>query len=383
MTNLSPDKTLQFLFQRTQEWLKPRLKQHRALKLALGCIFLATLYWGIFASDRFVSEAHVVVNRTDLAGNPSVDFGALFAGGGMNSQDVMLLRDHLLSMDMLQKIDSQLHLREHFSDAQHDLLSRLWSRDVEIERFHEYYLSRVSVEFDDYAKVLVVKVQAYTPEMAQKICLALVEEGERFMNKMGHSLALEQVTFLEKQAEVMGERVTKTRQALLDYQNAKNQLSPKASMEGVGAIIARMEGEMSQLSARREVMLGYLSPSSFDVVQLDHEIAAIKKQLSQSQARLTSSQGGALNRVYEEFQRLEMQAVFAQEVYQQALNALEKGRIESVRTLKKITIVQNPTLPQLSTQPRRLYNTVVFSLSALLLAGIVHLLVAIIRDHKD
>lgn len=369
--------------QQIQEWLLPRMMRRRILSAAFVSIGAAALYWGVLASDRFVSEAHVVINRTDLAGHQSVDFGALFSGAGSSKQDIMLLRDHLLSMDMLQKLDAQLDLRGHFSDTQHDVLSRLWSRDIEVERFHKYFRTRVEIEFDDYADLLVIRTQAYSPVMAQRICAALVAEGERFMNQMGHSLALEQVTFLEKQAESMGARVAKTRQALLDYQNVKRLASPKASIEGAGAIIARLEGEISQLSARREAMLGYLSPTSSDVVQIDLQISALKKQLSLTQQRMTSVQGEALNRINEEYQRLEMEAAFAQEVYQQALTALEKGRIESVRTLKKISVVQSPTLPQQSLEPQRLYNTVIFTLATLMLAGIVHLLAAIIRDHKD
>ena len=34
-------------------------------------------------------------------------------------------------------------------------------------------------------------------------------------------------------------------------------------------------------------------------------------------------------------------------------------------------------------EPRRLYNVVVFVIVALMLAGVLHLLAAIVRDHKD
>jgi capsular polysaccharide transport system permease protein len=78
-----------------------------------------------------------------------------------------------------------------------------------------------------------------------------------------------------------------------------------------------------------------------------------------------------------------MAAMFAQDVYKTALTALEKGRIEATRNLKMVTIVQNPTLPQYPLEPRRIYNIVVFALSVLVLAGIVQLLAAIIRDHQD
>jgi capsular polysaccharide transport system permease protein len=90
-----------------------------------------------------------------------------------------------------------------------------------------------------------------------------------------------------------------------------------------------------------------------------------------------------LNRTVEEFQRLQLAADFAMEVYKTALVSLEKGRVEATRTIKKVSVLQAPGLPQYPMEPRRLYLIVVFVLSALLLAGIVHLIAAIIRDHKD
>ena len=45
--------------------------------------------------------------------------------------------------------------------------------------------------------------------------------------------------------------------------------------------------------------------------------------------------------------------------------------------------MQTPTLPEYAEQPRRLYNSLVFALIALLIAGISLLLVSIVRDHFD
>lgn len=78
-----------------------------------------------------------------------------------------------------------------------------------------------------------------------------------------------------------------------------------------------------------------------------------------------------------------MEAAFAQDVYKTALVALEKGRVEVTRNLKKMSVIQAPTLPQYPMEPRRYYNTLVFMLIAMLLAGVIHLLAAIVRDHKD
>jgi capsular polysaccharide transport system permease protein len=370
-------------FERVHQRLAPHLVRRRAFQAALVGIVLAILYWGVIASDRYVSEADVVVDRTDVGGGQSIDFSVLITGGGRSTYDLMLMRDHLRSVDMLQKLDARLKLRVHYSDWKRDPLSRMWSEDAEQEFFHRHYLSRVSIELDDAVGVLRIKAQAYSPEMARAIASALVEEGERFMNEMAHRLARDQVGFLEKEVDRMSERLLKARRAMVDFQNAKGFISPQAAAESLSTIVARLEGQLTELKAKREAMLGYLSPSAPDIALIDLEIGAIVKQLRTEQGRLTSPKGGTLNRTVEEFQRLEMETMFAQDVYKTALVALEKGRMEATRNLKKVSIVQSPTLPQYPLEPRRIYNIVVFTLSVLMLAGIAQLLAAIVRDHKD
>jgi capsular polysaccharide transport system permease protein len=119
------------------------------------------------------------------------------------------------------------------------------------------------------------------------------------------------------------------------------------------------------------------------VSQLNLQISALEKQLKEENDRLASPQAKTINAVVEEFQRLEMEAGFAQDLYRTGLAALEKGRVEAIRTLKKVSILQNPTRPQYPLEPQRIYNIAVYFLSALATAGIVYLLAAIIRDHKD
>ncbi|MCP5255762.1 MAG: chain-length determining protein [Zoogloeaceae bacterium] len=364
------------------ESTQKRVAGRRLFFAAIAATVLAAIYWSVIASDRYVSEAHVVVDRTDVGSASALNFGAILTGS-TGSQDLLLLRDHLLSIDMLNKLDEKLNLRAHFSDESRDALSRMWARDTELERFHEYYLSRVSAELDDFSGVLKIRVQAFTPAFAQAVSRELVAEGERFMNEIAHRLAREQVVFIEDQVQKMGERVMKARSEVVQFQNVKGLVSPQGTVETLAAITAKIEGQLAELKAKKQAMLGYLSPDAADVAQVDFQIKALEKQKADEELKLTSTKGKALNRVVEEFQRLQLEAEFAQDVYRTALVALEKGRVEATRTLKKLTIVQSPSLPEYPLAPRRIYNVVVFALGALLIAGIAHLLGAIIRDHKD
>jgi capsular polysaccharide transport system permease protein len=363
--------------------IKQTLLRRRIIGAAVIASLLAAVYWLAIASDRYVSEAHVIIQRTDLPGGQGMDFSSLLGGAGGNRGDQLLLRDHLLSVDMLKKLDTTLGLRAHYSDPDRDPLSRMWFQNTPIERFHQYYLSRVSVELDDYAGVLMIKAQGYNPQTAHAITAQLVQEGERFMNGMAHSLALGQVAFLEKQVAEMNQRTMQTRQAVLRYQNAKGLVSPQATAENIAGIVARLEAQRTELETQRSASQAYLVPSHPGIIQLSQQIAAVQKQITQEQAKLASPDGKTLNRTVEEFQRLEMEAAFAQDVYKTGLVALEKGRIEATRTIKKVSVLQAPTLPESALEPRRYYNTLVFMLVALLLAGVAHLLTAIVRDHKD
>ena len=360
------------------------LARHRILGVALLASLVAAFYWGIIASDRYVSEAHVIIQRTDLAGGQDMDFAGLFGNiGGGSRADQLLLRDYLLSADMLKKLDARLNLRSHYSDWYRDPLSRMWFADAPQELFHRHFLSMVSVEFDDYAGVLVIKAQGYDPKTAHALAAMLVEEGEHYMNAMAHDLARGQVVFLERQAGDMSARTARARQAVLDYQNSKGLVSPQGTVTNLAAIIDRLDAQLADLRARRTAMLGYLMPANSNITELNLQIAAVENQIRQEQGRLVSPNGKKLNSIVEEFQRLQMNAEFAQDVYKTALIALEKGRIEATRTLKKVSVLQAPTEPQYPLEPRRIYNTVVFILTTLLLAGVAHLLAAIIRDHKD
>lgn len=349
-----------------------------------GCLsVLAALYWVFLASDRYVSEAHVLVQRTDLVSTQGMDFSSLLGGVNGNKTDQLLLRDFLTSVDMLKKLETALKLKAHYSNPTHDLLSRMWLTAPSMEWFQRYYLTRVAVDYDDLAGVLIVKAEGYDAKTAFAITTLLMQEGDLFMNDMAHGLAQGQVDFLQNQLVQINVRAMRARQAVLDYQNKNGLVSPQGSVEAISIVLAKLEAQRTELETQRRAGMSYLMPTDPGMVLMSQQITAIGKQIAQEQAKVTSLNGKSLNRTAEEFQRLEMEAAFTQDVYKTALTALEKGRIEAVRTIKKLSVVQAPTFPESSQEPRRYYNAVVFALLAMLMAGVIHLIGAIVHDHKD
>lgn len=231
-------------------WLSIRLFR-RLIRLILVSAVIGTLYWLLIASDRYVSEANVIIRKTDSVSVPSFDISMLVSGvSGVNRADQLLLREYLLSVDMLKKLDASLDLRSHYSDGRRDLVSRMWFKDASMEWFHRHYLSRVEVVYDDFAGVLRVKAQAYDPQTAQLITSMLVQEGERYMNQLGHDLADVQVSFLNTQVSLAQLRFQQASQALLNFQNSKGLLSPQATAESISTVIAGLESQRAQLQTQ-------------------------------------------------------------------------------------------------------------------------------------
>ena len=188
---------------------------------------------------------------------------------------------------------------------------------------------------------------------------------------------------IEKQVKQRETLALGARQRLLAFQNAKGLISPQAAAENLTGVVNKLEEQLSELSARKTALLGYLAPAAPAVVEVDLQIKAVEKQIKTEKARLTGSKDQSLNKTVEEYQRLQLEADFMQEAYKSALIGLEKGRVEATRILKKVLVLQSATLPEYPLRPRRLYNIATFLIGALLLAGLIHLLVAIVRDHRD
>ncbi len=368
---------------RLRSWFSLRLFDH-AVRVVLILAVLTSAYWLIFASNRYVSEANVIIRKTDSVGAPSFDLGMLVSGvATVDRANQLLLRDYLLSVDMLKKLDESLDLRTHYSSSDHDLVSRMWFQDASLEWFHRHYLRRVEVEFDDFSGVLRIKVQAYNPEMAQAITELLVKEGERYMNVLGHEMAQVQVDFLVTQVDEAQERFQKASQDLLNYQNAAGLLSPQATAESINAIVAALEGQRAQLQTQLASLPKSLDRDHPNILMLKQSLKAVDEQIKQEKLKLATPSGGTLNAYVEEFYRLDMNVKFTQELYKSSLTALEKGRIDATRMLEKVSVLQSATLPEYPMEPRRLYNTLVTLLLALILAGILKLLKSIVLDHVD
>ena len=350
-------------------------------RLVLIVSLICIIYW-IFSSDRYVSEATILIQNTEQITTQNIDVTSLLSGnGGPNKSDQLLLSEYLLSVDMLKKLDKNLNLRSHYSDRRWDFASRMWLGKYYLEWFYRYYLSRVSVTYDEISGVLRIQAQAYEPEIAYKIAQLLVKEGEIFMNEMSHALARKQVDFLDKQVIQAQIELINASKELINFQNQKGLISPKTTIESINSIIAKLEGQRTELQTQLASLPRALDKNHPARKTLEQSLIAIEQQIIEEKVKLASKNGVALNSLMEKEQLLQLELKFKQDLYQTSLIALEKGKMDAARILKHISILQKPIFPEYAWQPRRLYGIINTLCIMLLIIGLLNLLKSIILDH--
>ena len=287
---------------------------------------ISIMYW-IFASDRYVSEATILIQNTEQITTSNMDITTLLSGvGGSNKTDQLLLSEYLLSVDMLKKLDKTLDLRAHYSSDCWDFASRMWLGKYYLEWFHRYYLSRISVIYDDFSGVLHIEAQAYDAKMAHDIANLLVKEGEWFMNEMSHALARVQVEFLEKQVDQAQAQVLQASKNLITFQNQKGLASPTATVESIHSIIAKLENQRTEIQTKLASLPSNLSSNHPTKTTLQQSLTAVEKQIVQEQLRLASTSGNPLNSLMEQEQLLQLELKFKQIFIKQLLLLLKKEK---------------------------------------------------------
>ncbi|WP_095165271.1 ABC transporter permease [Pseudomonas sp. Irchel 3H3] len=358
-------------------------------RLAIGLVALpltmAAIYYGIFAIDRYVSSAQVVVRQDGGNQGAAVPgLATLLTGTNPASrEETLYLREYIVSMDMMLLLEERLQWVELYSNQRSDVFFWLNS-GAERETLLKYYQRMVSAHYDETTGLLRVEVQAFTPELSEQMLRTILEASEHFVNEVSHSIAREQMTFAKGELETARANYADRKTELIDFQNDNKVLDGGGTAQSRATIIADLEGQYTKEQAIITEMLYKLRPDSPQVKQQKQKVSAIAQQLAKEKRLLVSSPDGSqLNVVASRFQQLTLDARIAEESYKTAVAALDNARIEASKKIRTLVTVVSPNSPQQALYPERLYNLATILLGLLMLYGITRFILASIEDHRD
>lgn len=347
----------------------------------IACFSVAVIYLGLIASDRYVSRAEIIIKQAEQM-KMLPDALSMLGIGGSNHQDVLLIQDYLKSWDMLAKLDSTLGLKAHYQSDKADFISRL-PGDVSREDFLTYYRDHLMLRLDEISGVLTIELQAFDPEYGQQVVSQMLKESEKFINKLGHQVALDQLAFVEKEVERSYQRLQAKKAKVLAFQNSHQLISPESTSSARLNVVSEIEGELVRQQAELKRLRSYMKESAPAVVSVQTQIDALNNQLLQEQSRLTGSDNASMNEITARYLDVQTQATLAADIYKTGLISLEQARVEAYRKLKHLLVITQPTLAQDAEYPRRLYNLATVAVLLCLFYGLIIMGLATLREHQD
>ena len=344
---------------------------------------LAAIYFGLIASDVYISESRFVV-RSPQRQAPT-GLGALFTGTAFSrsQDDTYSVHDFVLSRDALKVLDEQLALRKAYSSNDADFINRFpgvdW--DDSFEAFHRYYRKHVTIEYDTVSSITILKVRAFTGDDAKKINDLLLKMGERLVNNLNDRSRQDLIKTAEVEVAVGEEKVKQAAVALAGFRTNQTVFDPdrQSTMQLQG--VARLQDEVVATETQLN-QIQRVSPSNPQVGSLKNRIETLRRAIANETAKVAGA-GASLTSKSGAFERLALEKTFAEKQLAGSLAALESAKSEALRKQLYLERLVQPNLPDKSAEPRRLRSIFMIFVLGLVAWGVISLLVASIKEHAD
>ena len=344
---------------------------------------LALVYFGLMASDVYISESRFVVRSPDR--QVATGLGAFLKGAGFSraQDDSYTVHDYILSRDALKEINDKLGVAKAFASSSVDLFSRFGALDFDnsFEALHRYYQKRVNVQQDTASSITTLTVHAYTAQDALNINQKLLELSEALVNRLNERGRQD---LIRSAASEVADAETKSKAAALAlsaYRNAKGVVDPERQATVQLQQVAKLQDELIATKTQLAQLRAF-TPQNPQIQSLQLRAQTLQAEMD---AETTKVAGGerSLSGKAAEFQRLALEREFADKQLGSALVSLEQARNEAQRKQVYLERIAQPSLPDVAMEPRRLRSILATLVLGLVAWGILTMLLAGVREHQD
>jgi capsular polysaccharide transport system permease protein len=344
---------------------------------------LAILYYGLFASDVYISESRFIVRSPNKPSTTGLGVLLKSTGFANAGDEIYAAHDYVLSRDALQALNRDGAFQRAYTAPSVSVIDRfnpMGGRGT-FESLYKYYKKKVSIDQDSTSSIVTLTVHAFTPQDARRFNEKLLEMAEATVNELNERGRQDLVRFAQAEVDEAKTQARDAALALSAYRNQEGVVDPEKQATVQLQMISKLQDDLiasrTQLSELREV-----APQNPQIEVLNTRVqeleSAINDQLSQvaGGSRSLSSQAAR-------YQRLALDSQFADKQLAVAMASLEDARNEARRKQAYVERIAQPNLPDDALEPRRLrgiFSTFVLGLAAW---GILSMLIAGMLEHQD
>jgi capsular polysaccharide transport system permease protein len=346
---------------------------------------LAVIYFGFMASDVYVSESRIVVRspeRPTVASSSGI--GSLLQGVGFAraSEDSYSVQDYVMSRDALKALNERIGLDRKYADPKVDPISRFSGIDPDnsFEALHEYYKKMVKVQTDSASSISTVTVRAFSAKDAYEANRILLEKSEELVNRLNERGRGDLLRYAQAEVATAAAKAKEAAVQLSAYRNSKSVLDPEKQAGVQMQQVAKLQDELIATSVQL-AQLRTSTPGNSQIPALVSRARTLRDEIAKETAKATGGQQSLADK-FADYQRLALDAEFANKQLGSALTSLEMARNEVQRQQVYLERIAQPSLADVAQEPHRVRSIIATLLLGLIAWGILSMLVAGVREHK-
>jgi capsular polysaccharide transport system permease protein len=239
----------------------------------------------------------------------------------------------------------------------------------------------IVVEFDTTTGISTLRVHAFNAEDARRMNEQLLQMGESLVNELNERARKDTIEFAQREVAIAEGKSREAAAALSAYRNENAVLDPEkqGAMQLQG--LAKLQDELIATTVQI-TQVKTLSPDNPQLPSLQKRLASIQGAIAAETSKVAGGRA-SLSEKAAEYERVAMDRVFAEKQLATALSSLEQARADAQRKQLYLERIAQPSLPDLALEPRRARSIFATLFVGMLAWGILGMLIAGVREHRD
>lgn len=344
---------------------------------------LASLYFGLMASDVYVSQAQFVVRSPDKPATTGI--GVLLKSVGFSNagDEIFATQDYVLSRDALRTLNAKGAVERAYTRPGVSIFDRFnplgWNGSF--EDLYDYYSGKVGIEHDTTSSITTLSVKAFSAEEAHLFNKQLLAQAEALVNRLNTRGQSDLVDYAERETREAEQAGLRASRELARYRDQRGVIDPEKQATVQLQMVSKLQDEL--IGARTQLLqLRALAPENPQIPLLETRIAGLTREIDVALGKVTGARS-SLSSTAVRYQRLELEREFADRRLTAALTSLQEARNEARRKQAYVERIVQSSLPDEAQEPRRLRGIFATFVLGLIAYGVLTMLFAGIREHQD
>ncbi|WP_039998030.1 capsule polysaccharide export protein [Sphingomonas sanxanigenens] len=346
-------------------------------------VLLAVLYYGLFASDVYISESRFIVRSPDKPATTGLGVLLKSTGFANAGDEIYAAQSFVLSRDALQALNSKGAFVQAYTNPSISIFDRFNPTGFSGsgEDLYDYYEKQVKIDQDTTSSIVTMTVRAFTPQDARRFNEQLLEMAEATVNKLNERGKQDLIRFAQTEVDDAKAKSQNAAVALSAYRNQAGVVDPEKQAQVQIQMISKLQDEL--IATRTQLrQLRAFTPQNPQIEVLDIRAKGLAAEIDDQLGQVAGSSKSLSSRAAR-YQRLYLESQFADKQLGSAMASLEEARNEARRKQAYVERIVQPNLPDDPLEPRRLRGILSTLILGLAAWAIISMLVAGMLEHRD